>query len=1513
MPANTFAQFGQSRDSLAALDQHQSQNRQQLDQFQRARQSALQTGDETERLDLEIAILEAAQSDAAVRITQIRNGFQDLATQAFAAPDAVIGTLDTGVPMALLPVRIETRFNGPTQLQLRIYPDQVHIHSHIDAVTEAEAALARTYWSGVWQANGSDAAWTEAATALGPERAKYVLDRFLPPGLAGHDPNLPPDFPDVPTVPAPPARNPKARLLPSRWLVQITGSDNRTLYRGWFDRPVADVLPVSPLGDPMAPPAGNEAAIFTDDPARWMIDFDAAVAAGMATTITLHAGFAGRIARLVVVGVDLSRSPQDAAIGLAAHLRDHGHSTGFGLLKNGTATNNTAQTTSQVQGLARDCSPSLQVAGPLAKPRGADLMRLISALGLPDAPDLFHGLAGTDLAYDASAATVHAALWGSAFGHYFKTILAPVLPDAVQDRLRDHIVTHVRPAGPLATLRVGRQPYGVLPILPRHSLTQDNLPAAFDKALPDLLHLIRTMVATPEALDQIPRIFAQPAGDTSADVMARILKLGPMANRMSLRPAIGPVTRANTETSADRRHYDTVRKILSDLDLNWARLKGHWPLLLDMTLQTRPVIRLKNLPWVLAESDTLPQLVARLTARIANAASDPALISILLNTDGGDAKSLFEGLLLLSGAFEYETAALIHIQPAQADPTGPPLSASETTGLTALPPMTADQIALGNSRMLLQVSGPLTDGQPLLKFIDDQIRQPAPPAAFAGVKAYRDAVDRLVDCPPEDVEHALRGLLDLGSHRLDAFITSVATRRLSDMRLHQPTGLHVGGYGVVHDLTMDTDPDSEGYLHLPSGDHAVTAAILRAGHMANRDDDPQAFAMRLTSDRVRTALAISDGMAQGQPPSALLGYRFERWLTADPMRAKFIGAFRKIAPHPTDRGSPALDQPTDTIAAHDVADGLKLVRLWMADETALLAQVAELSAPLTGPDRKALSDHLTHLAEVFDAFSDLWTTEAVHHLVKGNATRAAAALGVIDRQERPSEALSVQIPRRARGFAQRVFWMADWGAAAVWPSDLASQTSAGANAIAADFLGDPARFVIAVCPADDQGNPIAGQPPVSVPLTRLNLSPLSLLFLSQPERADQLSPLEQRIAAASGLGEISVALLAGPPPDAGIGHIGYGKLLGLLGTLRRCLIGRRPLLRTDFGLPGGAVEDGVEMVALASTASALHVAAQTAAQDLAQSVAPEGLADRAAALRGLGTCAQMFLRLPHPLHPDAPDGAILANARTALANLTRRLADWPALAPADTMADHIARIRLIFGPEFPLLPEITLTPLVSAAWQANIASQTSLHGYTGRGGVTRWRRQMAMVRPPMRALMDALDAAAMTAHPMAGETVTLAQFPHDPGKRWIGLPFDRVDDQLVLTDIALSAVVFGPFNPAATLCGVLIDDWSEAIPARDTATSISFHYDAPASRPPQVILLAATPAADAPWSADMLVNIVNEAVNLARLRLLTPTQIPGAGAILPTVFLPQNLSREMATLDLRAHFATSSTAILGKF
>ena len=121
-----------------------------------------------------------------------------------------------------------------------------------------------------------------------------------------------------------------------------------------------------------------------------------------------------------------------------------------------------------------------------------------------------------------------------------------------------------------------------------------------------------------------------------------------------------------------------------------------------------------------------------------------------------------------------------------------------------------------------------------------------------------------MNCPTDEVDHAFRGILDLGSHRLDAWITSMATRRLEEQRARTPVGIYIGAYGFVHDLKPDTVPDSEGYIHVPSPTHAVTAAVLRAEHIANRADNPDAYAIRLISERVRNALYLSEGMAEGR-------------------------------------------------------------------------------------------------------------------------------------------------------------------------------------------------------------------------------------------------------------------------------------------------------------------------------------------------------------------------------------------------------------------------------------------------------------------------------------------------------------------------------------------------------------------------------------------------------------------------------------------------------------------------
>ena len=94
-------------------------------------------------------------------------------------------------------------------------------------------------------------------------------------------------------------------------------------------------------------------------------------------------------------------------------------------------------------------------------------------------------------------------------------------------------------------------------------------------------------------------------------------------------------------------------------------------------------------------------------------------------------------------------------------------------------------------------------------------------------------------------------------------------------------GIQVGGYGWVVSLAPDPtgEPDTQGFIHAPSLAHAATAAVLRSAWSAfSTDAGAAAFAVDLSSDRVRRADWILAGVRNGQTLEELLGGRFERRL-----------------------------------------------------------------------------------------------------------------------------------------------------------------------------------------------------------------------------------------------------------------------------------------------------------------------------------------------------------------------------------------------------------------------------------------------------------------------------------------------------------------------------------------------------------------------------------------------------------------------------------------------------------
>jgi len=133
------------------------------------------------------------------------------------------------------------------------------------------------------------------------------------------------------------------------------------------------------------------------------------------------------------------------------------------------------------------------------------------------------------------------------------------------------------------------------------------------------------------------------------------------------------------------------------------------------------------------------------------------------------------------------------------------------------------------------------------------------PEQLQNVAQFNESLTFLKERSAGELSLALRTTLDLYSHRLDAWITSLATKRLDEMREDTPQGVHIGAFGVVEDLLPDSArpadqaADSLGYVHAPSLQQAATAAILRSGLLANRQTAGSAFNIDLRSHRVKRA------------------------------------------------------------------------------------------------------------------------------------------------------------------------------------------------------------------------------------------------------------------------------------------------------------------------------------------------------------------------------------------------------------------------------------------------------------------------------------------------------------------------------------------------------------------------------------------------------------------------------------------------------------------------------------
>jgi hypothetical protein len=793
---------------------------------------------------------------------------------------------------------------------------------------------------------------------------------------------------------------------------------------------------------------------------------------------------------------------------------------------------------------------------------------------------------------------------------------------------------------------------------------------------------------------------------------------------------------------------------------------------------------------------------------------------------------------------------------------------------------------------------------------------------------FRESLTHLKTLSAAKLQREFAGTLDLCSYRLDAWITSFATKRLAEMRKASPTGMLYGGYGWVMNLkpaearTKVTPPSGEqdpvyeslnnpGFMHTPSLTQATTAAVLRSGHLTHaRNQTPDdLLAIDLSSERVRLAKWLLDGIRQGQPLGALLGYRFERRLQeAGPGLVEYIAPLRDIAPLVAKKLE-NTDQPVETIAANNVVDGLELNRRWQELVNSSDASVRQfplyyLFMPKFGPppSDSPITAELNALSDAIDAVSDALMAESVYQAVRGNPIRAASTMDSIAGGETPPPELEVvRTPRTGIALTHRLVTLfssipelpTEWTAEYPHRADVEPNL----NAWAARLLGNPAQVYCLV----EQLEPTTGDVLESkeIRLHQLHLAPLDYIYAVE---GGQQSEIEQRILYTimrSPEGFAAGSLLRINPnrkPEWQSNELSYGEFNELLRTARKVITPARAIDAADLNLPERKKDFSVDVDELEKRSDNANDWLSRNMNELHQLLTTPETASLESVRDWMMRAAAFGIMGAVPLsaagdHSDDRE-ILLAQASNIEKEIRQRFDQSTELVssfnsttatPEDRCAFALSRLRIVFGKTFIVLPRFTAAN--SEELENALVDNAKVLDNDPFASTT-WFQRMARVRDGVGRLNAALNYSEAL---KTGEklNLTIAQLPYDSNDRWVGLPFK---DGKNLPGGKLSLVVqsAAPIDLRQPLTGLLIDEWVEVVPSATETTGIALQYDQPNATPPQAILIAVPPDMDSPWTVWSLQQVLLETLELARMRAIDPDTLDVVGHYLPALFFAFN-------------------------
>jgi hypothetical protein len=831
----------------------------------------------------------------------------------------------------LAPVRLETRFVAPAdrqdgvnewQLRFRVYPDEFSIArivppptpDELDRLTEAVASMSAT------PQVDEAAAFASFAAAVGAARALWLWRRCVVSGAVDRSAETAPDHHLRAHAPV---------GLPDQlqvWFVYADGTRQRAATLTLDTAGIGADLDIESFQGSAELAAGRL-------PETWWLSYQRAKEVGLGADIDLGST-PPMLDSIVVVGRG------DTA---AADLVDaHNAGSRAAVLAPGTPTNSVeGEATTDFGDTAESLYPLLH-ADPAAQQSTTAVLTALTGRVAPDALPMLGG----DLDFAHPGAQAVQGFWPVLWGRALRDVTTT---DGREIDLARWAIDHVTVEASPPAIRVGEQPYGLLPT------------SAF-----------MAWVADPaDPLTQIEDDIRQWALSWRAGAAAAAERANQWAEG------------ADTERLLDvlglhaPSRYWEVRPIADALVVQAERIAaGMDPLpVTDWDIQTAQA-------WRGAPFPAFPIAAATHAGQTPgpplDAVEDPKRLKALLTMHPeqlyyqGDPplglvghlfrESLIAARAILGEAIErWRTSRVVDLaQPLPLD--------DENTYRRHV--MQGDDYAVAE----LQASGDL--------------KAQLVAARFGEVREALAKIADLWDDARDALFHATLAALDAAAFRVDPWLTGLAERRLQGM-IADGAPFKLGAYGWVDapepyssGTTLAPGPTVAGLLHAPSRDQALTAALLRDAAMRNTTDDR--WQLTIDSAKVRASIALAERVRLGVHPYEALGLEVEKvagdWDVVRVLREKY---------------PLAADQ-----------DGRRV-----CDGSAVLAGAR--AGTLTAGLPADLAARLAPLDDVLDTYADLLVADGVHALVTGHAELGNAAMEAAAGLGAPPDLRAVRTARAA--------------------------------------------------------------------------------------------------------------------------------------------------------------------------------------------------------------------------------------------------------------------------------------------------------------------------------------------------------------------------------------------------------------------------------------------------------------------------------------------------------------------